>query len=87
MRQKWKEGWQTSSMDMKITPLAEVLDDIIVPSIVTIIDPVTFTNCSKSVSEEGLKTLKMEIIRACKLLQDDNDFLKVLENPVPFPQG
>lgn len=30
MRQKWKEGWQTSSMDMKITQLAEVLDDIIV---------------------------------------------------------
>ena len=62
-------------------------DYFAIPAVINVLDPITFQNCAKSVSTEGLKTFKMEVIRAFKLLNDENDFAKVLENPVPFPQN
>ncbi|KAL7719149.1 Poly(A) RNA polymerase cid11 [Entamoeba marina] len=55
------------------------------PSIMRVIDPTNIQmNCTKSVTSEGLRTFKMEVVRAWNILTDYNDFNKVLDNPVPY---
>lgn len=61
-------------------------DYFVIPAVMNVLDPLTFRNCSKSVSTEGLHTFILEVTRASKILQEENDFLKVLEDPQPFPQ-
>ncbi|KAL7717313.1 Poly(A) RNA polymerase cid11 [Entamoeba marina] len=54
-------------------------------SIMKVMDPTNYQiNCTKSVTLEGLRTFKMEVVRAWNILTDYNDFNKVLDNPVPY---
>ncbi|EDR26674.1 poly(A) RNA polymerase cid11, putative [Entamoeba dispar SAW760] len=58
----------------------------LVPAVMTVLDPISLVNCTKGVSMDGLKALKMELTRASKILSEENDFNKLLEKPVPFPE-
>ncbi|EDR25323.1 poly(A) RNA polymerase cid11, putative [Entamoeba dispar SAW760] len=58
----------------------------IIPAVMTVLDPTSFENCTKGVSMDGLKALKMELTRASKILNEENDFNRLLEKPVPFPE-
>ena len=58
----------------------------IFPAVMTVLDPFTFLNCSKGVTSEGLQMIKLELNRASKILDEENSFEKLLENPQPFHQ-
>ena len=82
------EYYKSFDWDEMIIPTTVQLqtEDMIIPGVITVVDPVTFENCARSLSEDGLRTFKLEVERAFRILNEENDFDKVLENPLPFPQ-